>query len=99
MIPGSHFARMPNWIHVGAIATGLVGGVLLGLGVPVTVDAWATMQQIEAQGVIGQAAYQEEYSTATDTLRWSVPVSIFGVVAMIGASIEYLRGTIKEMSG
>lgn len=90
---------MPNWTHVGAILASLVGGFFLGLGVYGSIDAWATMQQIEAHGVIGQAVYQERYENAVSDLQLYALLAVLGFILTIGGSIEYLRGTLKELVG
>ena len=89
---------MVNWTHVGALILSLVGGLLLGIGVFGGIDAWATMSQIEAQGVLGQAAYQEEYQSAVFQLQMFGLAVAMGFVFTIGGSIEYLRGTIEELA-
>lgn len=89
---------MVNQTHLGAVVLSVIGGVLAGFGVVLSVDAWTTMQQIEAQGMIGQAIYEQQYESAADTLRYSVLAAVLGISLIMGSSIEYLRGTIKELS-
>jgi len=89
---------MVNITHIGAVITAIVGGLFLGAGVVGAVDAWATMQQIEAQGLIGQAVYESEYESAANSLRWFVLAASLGFAFLVGGSIEYLRGTVKELA-
>jgi len=70
----------------------LVGGSLF------AVDAWGTMGQIEAQGLLGQAAYEEQYEQAVSNLQIGVVVVLLGFFMTLNAVAEDINKTLWKLN-
>jgi hypothetical protein len=83
-----------QWAAVGAF----ISAVFVTGGTFVALESWTTMHQIQTQGVLGQAIYQEQYEEAVRNLK------LFGTVVMVGFLLgivstgAYISGTLEELS-
>ncbi|MBX0288469.1 hypothetical protein EGH22_19235 [Halomicroarcula sp. F28] len=74
-------------------------GVLMLVGGGVfAVDAYGTMGQIEAQGLLGQAAYEQEYEQAVTNLQISVAAILFGFFLTLTAIAEDINKTLWKLN-
>lgn len=83
--------------YLAAIASSLLGGALLVVGVYVLVDAWATMNLIEGRGVLGQAAYQEEYKDAVFKFKIAAITTLGGGIFLLNSAVEDLKTTLWKI--
>ena len=74
-------------------------GLLMVMGGGVfAVEAWGTMGQIEAQGLLGQAAYAEQYEQAVTKLQIGVVVILLGIFLTITAAAEDVKQTLWKLN-
>jgi len=83
-----------QWAAVGAF----IASVLVTGGAFVAFENWTTMHQIQTQGVIGQAVYQEQYQEAARNLRIFGTVCLVGFLVGIVSTGAYISGTLEELS-
>jgi len=75
-----------------------LGGALLAAGVFLSVGEWATMQQIEAQGLIGQTLNQDAYASAATWLQAFATVAALGTAMVMLGSASYVAETLNDLS-
>ena len=88
---------MVNTDKIGAYILLFIGGLFVGAGSMLIGDAYTTMHQIEAQGLLGQAVYEQQYETALSKFRWSIPLLILGFAGLVIGGFSYLVGELKGM--
>lgn len=71
---------------------------MLSLAAYTGVKAWSSIQQIQAQGIIGQAFNQEAYEAATTQLTLAVVLILVGFVLAISAAAYHVSGKLEEIS-
>lgn len=77
--------------------SGFIGVVMLVGGGVFAVDAWGTMGQIEAQGLLAQAAYEQEYEQAVTNLQIGVTVILLGLFFSLSSVAEDVKRTLWKL--
>jgi len=80
-----------------AYLTLFVGGLIVGSGAFLFGDAYTTMHQIEAQGLLGQAIYEQRYEQALNEFRILIFLVVIGSMGIILGGFGYLVGELKAM--
>jgi len=60
-----------------------VGMLSIGFGSVIALDAWVTIKEIEALGLVGQAAYEELYRDRLNILKWASTAIVIGFSSLI----------------
>lgn len=60
-----------------------VGMLGIGFGSVIALDAWITIKEIEALGLVGQAAYEELYRDRLNILKWTLAATVIGFASLI----------------
>jgi len=55
-----------------------VGMLGIGFGSVFALDAWITIKEIEALGLVGQAAYEDLYRHRLNVLKWTLAATVIG---------------------
>jgi len=88
---------MVNRYEISAVVVLFIAAFLLGAGSVLFGDSYTTMHQIQTQGLLGQAAYEQQYESALSEFRWSVIMILFGLSGFVFGSVVYLVGELKVM--
>jgi len=82
---------------LGVIAT-LFGVTMAAMGSLGAFDAYTTMHQIEATGVIGQAVYEQQYEQAIENLELLGAVGVSGLSLVIFGAAVYIGGVLEQLT-
>ena len=75
-----------------------LGTLAVTFGTFMALDNWAIMQQIQAQGLVGQAFAQEEYRQAANNVKLFGTAAALGFVFLIIAAGQYVSGTLSQIA-
>jgi len=78
--------RPPPMGQAGQVVAGVFVGVgMIGIvfGSLVAFDAWATIKEIEALGLLGQAAFEESYRDRLNILKWALTAVVIGFASLV----------------
>jgi uncharacterized membrane protein YgdD (TMEM256/DUF423 family) len=76
----------------------LLGGVCLFVGVFLAIGEWTTLQQIEAQGIVGQEFNQDLYQETAEKFRIFTTIAALGGALFLLGSASYIAQTLIEVS-
>lgn len=77
-----------------AILLSSLGIVLLAAGITFGIDAWASMQILEAEGALHGQTAQGEYMTSARIVQASALSAGLGIIISIHGAIAHLRDAI-----
>ena len=76
----------------------LLGISMAAFGSLVAFEAYTTMHQIEATGVIGQAVYKQQYEQAVQDLQVFGAVGVGGLALVIAGAALYIGGVLEQLA-
>jgi hypothetical protein len=84
--------------YYGAVAMSVLSVIILGGSSFVAIEAWTTMNMIEAQGALGQAIQEERYGDAKFRLLFSSFGVVVGSALFLNALTENLKATMYRIA-
>lgn len=86
-----------NKHHIGAYVLLFVGSFLIGMGSIGGLEAWTTMQRIDAFGLVGQAVYESQYKQAMNNFVLFGAATLFGFAGIIAGSASLIQASLHEL--
>lgn len=86
-----HHEKVEAYIGIAFGTFFLVAGTFLALGF------WSEMQQIQAQGLVGQAFNEDTYEESSFFFQVTATLAVTGLAFLIISAGEYVSGTLEGM--